>query len=98
MTMDRPAGQKSNGAAKHGPSDHRPAASAAEAVDVLVEIFVGDTPMTLADLNRLRKGDVLPLGASLADPVEIRVKGRCIGHGELVAVDDQFGVRITDIA
>lgn len=71
---------------------------AADGSDVIVEIFLGDKLLTLAELNKLKKGDVLPLGVSLADPAELRVNGRCIGRGELVAVGDQFAVRISEIA
>ncbi len=65
--------------------------------DVVVETFLGDVAISLQDINKLKKGDVLPLGASLADPVELRVDGQRVARGELVAVGDRFGVRISEI-
>lgn len=95
--MDGATPHKSNGAATHPPGDKTVADTITDIVDVLVEAFIGDTSVTLGDLNKLRKGDVLRLAASLSDPIELRVNGRCIGRGELVAVGDQFAVRISEI-
>ena len=67
-------------------------------VDVRVETFVGETKMTLADLNALKSGDIVSLDASLNELVELRINGVTIAHGELVAVGDRFGVRIVRLA
>jgi flagellar motor switch protein FliN/FliY len=77
--------------------DTTPAATLTDSVDVPIEVFVGDTLLTIGDLNRLRSGDVVRLAATLADPVELRVNGVRIARGELVAVGDQFAVRISEI-
>ena len=69
-----------------------------ENVDVTVETFVGETKMTLAQLNALKAGGVIALEASLNEMVELRVNGVTIAHGELVAVGDRFGVRIVKVA
>lgn len=69
-----------------------------ESVDVRVEAFLGDTLLTIGDLNRLKDNDVIPLSTTLADPVELRVNGVRIARGELVSVGDQFAVRIIEIA
>ncbi len=74
----------------------RPALS--ESIDVKVEVFVGDTVFTLAELHRLKANDILPLSATLADPVELRVNGVRFAHGELVSVGDKYAVRIVEIA
>ena len=60
-------------------------------VDVTIETFLGRARMTVADLNALVTGAVLPLDATLSQPVELRVNGITIAHGELVAVGDKFG-------
>ena len=67
-------------------------------VDVAIETFLGRTRMTVADLNALLVGSVIALDASLNQPVELRVNGVAIAEGELVAVGDKFGVRITSVA
>ena len=67
-------------------------------VDVKVETFLGDTSMTIAALNALQVGSEVALDASLNELVELRVNGVTIAHGELVAVGDRFGVRVTAIS
>jgi len=67
-------------------------------VDVTIETYLGATSMTVAELNALKPGGVIALGAGLNDLVELRVNGVTIAHGELVAVGDRFGVRITAVA
>ncbi len=75
----------------------REASLALDHVAVEIEAILGTTTMTIGDLRDLAQNDVVSLAASLADPVELRVKGRAIGVGEIVAVDGQFGVRITRV-
>lgn len=81
-----------NGAAKSGID-----ASLTDNLDVRIEAFVGDSQITIGDLNRVKSGDIVPLSATLADPVELRVNGVAIARGELVAVGDKFAVRIIEI-
>ena len=69
-----------------------------ENVDVTVETLLAETTMTIAQLNALTEGSVVSVDASLSDLVELRINGVKIAHGELVAVGDRFGVRITAIA
>jgi flagellar motor switch protein FliN len=69
-----------------------------ENVDVKLETYLGATSMTIAALNELRLGSVVALDAALNEVVELRLNGVCIAHGELVAVGDKFGVRITALA
>jgi flagellar motor switch protein FliN/FliY len=69
-----------------------------ESVDVKLETYLGATSMTIAALNDLRVGSAIALDAALNEVVELRLNGVCIAHGELVAVGDKFGVRVTAIA
>jgi len=69
-----------------------------ENVDVTIETYLGATSLTIAALNQLRAGSVIALDAALNEVVELRLNGVCIAHGELVAVGDKFGVRITAIS
>jgi flagellar motor switch protein FliN/FliY len=67
-------------------------------VSVSLEAFIGDARMTVAELVALRTDSVIPLGSSLAQPVELRLNGVSVAKGELVAVEDNFGVRLTEIS
>jgi flagellar motor switch protein FliN len=69
-----------------------------DAVGVTVETYLGAARMTVAELNALQEGGVVRLEAALNAPVELRVNGLAIARGELVAVGDKFGVRITSLA
>lgn len=69
-----------------------------ETVEVKLETFVGDTTMSLAQVNALKEGSIVPLDATLNEAVEIRVNGLTIAHGELVSVGDRFGVRIIKVS
>ena len=78
----------------------RPNARAAliDNVDVNIETFLGAATMTVSELNALNSGAVVTLDASLSDLVDLRVNGVSVARGEIVAVGDKFGVRITSIA
>jgi flagellar motor switch protein FliN/FliY len=54
--------------------------------------------MTVGALTALKPGAVVPLEAALNRPVELRLGEAIVARGELVAVDDKFGVRLTEIA
>jgi flagellar motor switch protein FliN/FliY len=72
-------------------------ASLLDAVDVAVEAYLGEAIMSAAQLRQLGPDAVVALGV-LNAPVELRVNGLTIAHGELVAVGDRFGVRITALS
>ena len=62
-----------------------------------VEVVFGKTKMTINELAALEKGSLLPLDELSDDLVEIYVNDKLIGRGEVVAVDDSFGVRIVTL-
>lgn len=67
-------------------------------VEVVCEAILGDTKITIKDLNALSKGDVVKLDQGPSHPVDIRVNGKVIAQGEIVTVDNNFGVRVTSIS
>jgi flagellar motor switch protein FliN/FliY len=67
-------------------------------VEVTLEARLGSAVMTVAKLMELKAGDCVPLDAQLNSDVEIALNGVTVARGELVAVGDSFGVRITEIA
>jgi flagellar motor switch protein FliN len=67
-------------------------------VDVAIETFLGGVSMTIGELNALQPGGVVTLDAALNQLVELRMNGVTIAHGELVAVGDKFGVRVTSLS
>lgn len=66
-------------------------------VEVEVEVVLGEARLTVAQLNALVAGDVLPVERTLSEAADIRVNGRVIARGEIVTVDGKFAVRVTEI-
>lgn len=70
----------------------------AEAVSLTLEVYLGEARMSLARFNELSSGGVIELDAALNASVEVRLNGVRVAAGELVAVGDHFGVRVTHLA
>lgn len=64
-------------------------------LDVTVEL--GQAKMLVNDLLQLGQGSIIELTKSVGDPLEIYVNAKLIARGEVVVVDDKFGIRVTDI-
>ena len=62
-----------------------------------VSVEVGSKRITLEELFSLKPTSVIVLNKMLTDTVDIKVNGRKIAEGELVVVNDRFGVKITKI-
>jgi len=67
--------------------------------DVPVELAVeiGRTQMTIGETLQLRPGSVVSLNRLAGEPVDLLVNGKTIAHGEVVVIDEEFGLRVTDI-
>jgi flagellar motor switch protein FliN len=65
------------------------------AVDVELETYLGKTRMSIGEVKALGEGAIVRLDSALNALVELRLNGSTIALGELVAVGDKFGVRIT---
>ena len=68
-------------------------------LDVPVELTVeiGRTTMTIRETLEVGPGAIITLDKMTGEPVDLLVNGRRIARGEVVAVDEQFGLRITQI-
>lgn len=64
-------------------------------IDLTVEI--GRTRMTVSETLDLHRGSVVTLNRMAGEPVDLLVNGTAIARGEVVVIDEQFGVRITEI-
>ncbi|HUR39732.1 MAG TPA: FliM/FliN family flagellar motor switch protein [Verrucomicrobiae bacterium] len=67
-------------------------------VPVTLTALVGSVSITVERLFALRKGEVLEMNESVDEPVTLLLNGKAIARGELVAVDDKLGIRITELA
>ena len=67
-------------------------------VAVRVTVEVGRARMTLADLVQLAPGSLIQLDRETHEPVDILVNGKLVAHGEIVTIEQSYGVRITAVA
>lgn len=67
-------------------------------VEVTLQARLGALVMPVAELMELREGSVLGLAVRLDDPIDLLLNDALVARGEIVAVDDRFGVRIVEIA
>ena len=66
-------------------------------IELNVSVIPGRTKMALKDIFELGKGSLIELDTFENQEVEIYVNGRKIGYGQIVVIDQNFGVRITNI-
>lgn len=66
-------------------------------IPVDVALRVGSTDISIRDLVSLVEGSVVALDQDAGEPMDVLVNGTLIAHGEIVVVDDQYGVRLTDV-
>jgi flagellar motor switch protein FliN/FliY len=86
--------------AELGPGGDSPAGTDLSLVlDVPVELAVeiGRTIMTIRQAMALAPGSVVVLDRMAGEPVDLLVNGRRIARGEVVAIDEEFGLRITEV-
>jgi flagellar motor switch protein FliN/FliY len=69
-----------------------------QSVKVRLAASLGSATLTVAELAALKDGAVLKLDRAVGEPVDIVLEGQVIARGRLVAVEDSFGVSITEIA
>jgi flagellar motor switch protein FliN/FliY len=67
-------------------------------VPVELAVEIGRTRMTIGDALALGIGSVVTVGRLAGDPVDLLVNGRVIARGEVVAIEEELGLRITEIA
>jgi len=95
-----PAQSSAAPAAASPQSSEAPPANLDLLLDVELEASLrfGQREMLLRDILELHPGSVIELDRRVQEPAELVVSGRVIAHGEVVIVDGNYGLRITDIA
>lgn len=66
-------------------------------IPVTVTVEIGRTKMTIRNLLQLNQGGIVALDRLAGEPLDVLVNGTLVAHGEVVVVNDKFGVRLTDI-
>ncbi|MFQ5560122.1 MAG: flagellar motor switch protein FliN [Nitrospinota bacterium] len=66
-------------------------------IAMTVSTELGQAKMTVRDVVALNKGSVIELSKLVGEPMEIFINGLMIARGEVVVVNEKFGVRVTDV-
>jgi flagellar motor switch protein FliN len=67
------------------------------AVPVELAVEIGRTRMTIGDALGLGPGSIITLNRMAGEPVDLLVNGRPIARGEVVVIDEEFGLRVTEV-
>jgi flagellar motor switch protein FliN/FliY len=66
-------------------------------VPVTISMEIGRTRINIRNLLQLSQGSVVELDRLAGEPMDVLVNGTLIAHGEVVVVNDKFGIRLTDV-
>lgn len=66
-------------------------------IPMSVTVYVGSTKMAIRDLLQLAQGSVIELDKLAGEPMEVMVNNKLVARGEVVVVNEKFGIRLTDV-
>ncbi len=66
-------------------------------IPVTISMEVGNTSIPIRNLLQLNQGSVIELDRLAGEPLDVLVNGTLIAHGEVVMVNEKFGIRLTDV-
>jgi flagellar motor switch protein FliN len=66
-------------------------------ISVRLSMEVGATNISIRKLLQLNRGSVVELSRIAGEPLDVLVNGTLVAHGEVVVVNDKFGIRLTDV-
>ncbi len=66
-------------------------------IPVTISMEIGRTLITIRNLLQLNQGSVVELDRVAGEPMDVLVNGCLIAHGEVVVVNEKFGIRLTDV-
>ncbi|MDD4179831.1 MAG: flagellar motor switch protein FliN [Candidatus Margulisbacteria bacterium] len=66
-------------------------------IPVQVTVELGATELSLREITDLSEGSIIELNRLAGEPLDLKVGGQLVAQGEVVAVDDFYGLRITNV-
>ncbi|MEM5529053.1 flagellar motor switch protein FliN [Gammaproteobacteria bacterium AS21] len=66
-------------------------------IPVTLTMEVGNTDIAIRNLLQLSQGSVVELDRVAGEPLDVKVNGTLIAHGEVVVVNEKYGIRLTDV-
>jgi flagellar motor switch protein FliN/FliY len=93
-------GRPQNAEAAPGKKNWRPEGNASHPihqVKATLQVYLGSATLTIGELMSAAENQVLVLDRTVAQPVDLLLEGQVVARGQLVALDDRFAVRITEL-
>lgn len=66
-------------------------------IPVTLSMEIGRTELSISSLLQLNQGSVVELDRLAGEPMDVLINGTLIAHGEVVVINEKFGVRLTDV-
>jgi len=66
-------------------------------IPVLLSVEIGQTKISIKNLLQLNQGSVVELERLAGEPLDVKVNSTLVAHGEIVVVNEKYGIRLTDI-
>lgn len=66
-------------------------------IPVKLSMEIGQTKISIRNLLQLTRGSVVEFDKEASEPLDVMVNGILVAHGEVVVVNERFGVRLTDV-
>ncbi|MBN3563522.1 flagellar motor switch protein FliN [Aliamphritea spongicola] len=66
-------------------------------IPVTISMQVGHAEIPIRNLLQLNQGSVIELDRVAGEPLDVKVNGTLVAHGEVVVVNDRYGIRLTDV-
>ena len=89
--------RRSGGIATATPADKQIDSNLLKSIPVTISVEVGRAVLKISDLLRLAQGSVVELDRIAGEPIDLLVNNTVVGQGEVVLVNDRYGIRLTRV-
>jgi len=93
----RPAGLENLADESAGSGDENRNMDAILDIPVTMSVEIGNTKVSIRNLLQLNQGSVVELDRMAGEPLDVLVNGTLVAQGEVVVVNEKFGIRLTDV-
>mgnify|MGYP000737031428 CR=1 FL=1 len=80
-----------------GPADENANLDVILEIPVTIAMEVGRTRISIRNLLQLNQGSIVELDRLAGEPLDVLVNGTLVAHGEVVVVNEKYGIRLTDV-
>ncbi|HMM77663.1 MAG TPA: flagellar motor switch protein FliN [Gammaproteobacteria bacterium] len=66
-------------------------------IPITLSVEIGKSRLTIRNLLQLNQGSVVELDRMAGEPLDVMINGTLVAHGEVVVINEKFGIRLTDV-